>query len=313
MSTIASSMVFGNNASRLPRWVNTVLVILLGWALAVLCMKLLPTPATDYTSSINTVSGQAANNGTNPSELAQITAGLHLFGDASSAPVVAKEEKKEVKVKDTGLQLELMGVFAYEPAERAIAIISQGSEQSAYGIGDKIVGEVTLEEVHKDYVILNNRGKNERLKLPENVQPIATRPIEQASNNTQPASGDGGQSGGQQGQGDQGGEIVLPTTPGALRDTLARNPSMLGRIVAAEPYQENGKLVGYRITPKQNPEILEAQGIVAGDVITRVNNIQLNSQKQGIRALRNAVKAQALEVTVLRDGVEVPLSISLAQ
>jgi general secretion pathway protein C len=107
--------------------------------------------------------------------------------------------------------------------------------------------------------------------------------------------------------------IELPTNPRELRDTLARNPSMLGRIVAAEPYQENGKLVGYRITPKQNPEILEAQGIVAGDIITRVNNIQLNSQKQGIRALRNAVKADNLEVVILRDGIEVPITISLAQ
>ncbi len=313
MSATASSMVFGDNPSRLPRWVNTILVIVLGWAIAVLCMKLLPMPETDYRSSAATASAQVANNGANPFELAQITAGLHLFGDATKAPVVTEEKKEEVKVEDTGLQLELSGVLSYNLAEKAIAIISQGSEQSAYGIGDKIVGEVTLEEVHKDYVILNNRGKRERLKLPENVQPIAMRPVEQASNNTQPAANNGGQSDGQQGQGDQGGEIVLPTTPGALRDTLARNPSMLGRIVAAEPYQENGKLVGYRITPKQNPEILEAQGIVAGDVITRVNNIQLNSQKQGIRALRNAVKAQALEVTVLRDGVEVPLSISLAQ
>ena len=107
--------------------------------------------------------------------------------------------------------------------------------------------------------------------------------------------------------------LELPSNPGELRDTLARNPAILGRIVAAEPYQENGKLLGYRITPKQNPEILEAQGIVAGDVITRVNNIQLNSQKQGIRALRNAVKAENLEVTILRDGIEVPISISLAQ
>ena len=83
--------------------------------------------------------------------------------------------------------------------------------------------------------------------------------------------------------------------------------------MAAEPYQENGKLRGYRITPKQNPEILESQGILAGDIITRVNNIELNSQKQGVRALRNAVKAENLEVTILRDGIEIPISISLAQ
>jgi len=312
MSATASSMVFADKASRIPRWVNTLLVIVLGWALAVLSMKLLPAPETDYRSSVVTASGGNANASADPSKLAQITAGLHMFGDATKAPVVEEQKEEEVVVEETGLNLELAGVFAYYPAEKAIAIISQGAEQSAYGIGDKVVGEVTLEEVHHDHVILNNRGKIERLKLPENVQPIAMRQVQQASNNTQPSENAGGQSDGQQGQ-SQGGEIVLPTTPGALRDTLARNPSMLGRIVAAEPYQENGKLLGYRITPKQNPEILEAQGIVAGDVITRVNNIQLNSQKQGIRALRNAVKAQALEVTVLRDGVEVPLSISLAQ
>ena len=143
------------------------------------------------------------------------------------------------------------------------------------------------------------------LELPENSTPIAVRqPVAQQ----QRASGSSAQ------QGNAGGAIAdLPQTPGALRDTLAKNPSMLGRIVSAEPYQENGKLRGYRITPKQNPEILEAQGIVAGDVITRVNNIDLNSQKQGVRALRNAVKAESLEVTILRDGVEIPISISLAQ
>ncbi len=320
MSATASSMVFKDEPARLPKWMNTLLVIALGWALAVLTMKalmamgMLPTTETiaanaSASSAASTVAAAPASNRAenNPVKLAQITAGFHLFGDVSKAPVKVEESKPAPVVTDTSLQLELAGVFAYDPAEKAIAIINQrGKEQGAFGIGDKIVGEVTLEEVHKEYVILNNRGKRERLKLPENSQPIATRPIPTASNNAQAQSNNG------QGT-DQSAPVELPSTPGALRDTLARNPSMLGKIVAAEPYQENGKLLGYRITPKQNPEILEAQGILPGDVITRVNNIQLNSQKQGIRALRNAVKAQALEVTILRDGAEIPLSISLAQ
>ena len=158
-------------------------------------------------------------------------------------------------------------------------------------------------EVHADHVVLRNRGKLEKLELPENVTPIAVRPVQTAQ---APGSANANDQ-------DLSQPLELPSNPGELRDTLARNPAILGRIVAAEPYQENGKLLGYRITPKQNPEILEAQGIIAGDVITRVNNIQLNSQKQGIRALRNAVKAENLEVTILRDGIEVPISISLAQ
>lgn len=307
MSATARSMQFADKPSRLPRWVNTILVIVLGWALAVLSMQLLPKAEKNFTTVTGVAPVSAASKAPDPSMLAKVTAGLHLFGDASSAPVaVTTEEPEPVKAEETKLNLQLAGVFAYTPKEKAIAIISAGSnEQSAYGIGDKVSGETTLKEVYKTYVILSNRGKEERLSLPENVQPIAMRPIPQANNN-QSANA-------QQTDGQAGAAVDLPSTPGALRDTLARNPSLLGRIVAAEPYQENGKLLGYRITPKQNPEILEAQGILSGDVITRVNNIQLNSQKQGIRALRNAVKAQALEITVLRDGAEIPLSISLAQ
>jgi len=309
MSATATATQYSNKPSKLPRWVNALLVIALGWALAVLSLKLLPAPAMAFTN-VAVAPTQTSNQAIDPTKLATITAGLHVFGDASKNTAKVVETKKEEPVVKTTLKLQLAGVFAYSPAEKAIAIISAGSdEQSAYGIGDKVTGEVTLEEVHKEYVILNNRGKRERLDLPEDSQPIAMRPVQQV----QQASTQGQAGNSAAGSADNGAPIELPTTPGALRDTLARNPSMLGRIVAAEPYQENGKLIGYRITPKQNPEILEAQGIVAGDVITKVNNIQLNSQKQGIRALRNAVKAQALEVTVLRDGAEIPLSISLAQ
>lgn len=303
MSASASSQ---DKPARLPRLVNTVLIAAIGLGLAAFSLKFLPQQMTSLAANAMPLD-VASNDGTQApttTELARVIASLHLFGDASQLPKPEEKVERVEPIKDTSLNLQLSGVFASDPAESAIAIISEGSgEQSAYGIGDKINGNTSLEEVHPDHVILRHRGNLERLSLPDNVQPIAMTPVENATNgNVQTAQNQ-----------NSGQPVDLPTNPRELRDTLARNPSILGRVVAAEPYQENGKLVGYRITPKQNPEILEAQGIVAGDVITRVNNIQLNSQKQGIRALRNAVKAENLEVVILRDGIEVPISISLAQ
>lgn len=302
MSATASSMTMSGKTARLPRMTNTLLVAGVGVALAMITVKLLPQPEPAPLADSGPVRA-ISSNAPGPTELAKSISAIHLFGDASKKPVEVETPKAQEPIKNTSLNLQLAGVFAYEPQENAIAIISAGSaEQNAYGIGDKISGETSLEAVYTDHVVLRNRGKLEKLMLPENVQPIATRPVERASTSRSQNENAGS---------DQ--PVELPTNPRELRDTLARNPSILGRVVAAEPYQENGKLVGYRITPKQNPEILEAQGIVAGDVITSVNNIQLNSQKQGIRALRNAVKAETLEVTILRGGVEVPISISLAQ
>ncbi|MBX2886968.1 MAG: type II secretion system protein GspC [Granulosicoccus sp.] len=303
MSASALNLATTDKSSALPKIVNTMLVILLGIALALLSIKLLPEPKARSLTDIPTSSaGQTSS--PSPIELAGVIASLHLFGDASDKPAVVKQEAPRAPIIETKLNLQLAGVFAFEPAENAIAIISAGNaEQNAYGIGDKINNDASLEAVYPDHVVIRNRGKLEKLVLPENVQPIPMRPIQpaQSSQATEQQSTDSTE------------PVVLATNPGELRDQLARNPAMLGKVVAAEPYQENGKLVGYRITPKQNPEILEAQGILAGDVITQVNNIQLNSQKQGIRALRNAVKAQNLEVTILRDGIEIPISISLAQ
>lgn len=301
MSASAPSLAATDKPAKLPKLANSLLVVGIGAALAVATIKLIPVSKAPPIGEISAAPTNTANN-PGPLQLAQLVASTHLFGDATNKPVKIEAPKPQAPIRKTSLNLQLAGVFAFQPQEKAFAIISSGTaEQNAYGIGDKISGETTLEAVYADHVVLKNRGKLEKLLLPENVRPIAMRPIETVDSNAQ-LSND---------QNDQ--PIDLPTNPGALRDTLARNPSMLGRVVAAEPYQENGKLVGYRLTPKQNPEILEAQGIIAGDIITRVNDIQLNSQKQGIRALRNAVKAESLEVVVLRGGVEVPISISLTQ
>jgi len=296
-----SSFNTGLNAVA-PKWLNTLLVIVIGYALAAVTIKLLPAAEL---RSINNVRGSTATVASRPAVdkmlLSKQIAAAHLFGNALEVP---KEEpvKKQPIVK-TKLNLKLTGVAAYEPQEKAIAIINTGgADETAFLVGDTIIGQTKLKAVYPDRVILDNRGREEVLALPENVTPIAVRQPAQRQQPRAAAAGNAGAA-----------VDNLPTTPGALRDTLAKNPSLLGRVVAAEPYQENGKLRGYRITPKQNPEILESQGIIAGDIITRVNNIELNSQKQGVRALRNAVKAESLEVTILRDGVEIPLSISLAQ
>ena len=309
-----SAALTGGSPERLPRWANTLLVIAIGVALAFLMLKAIPTflPVAEASVANPSLAAPSSNreSGPNPRQLASAIADRHLFGDFTKPVEVVKEEPKRGPAPKTRLNLKLAGVFAYNPVERSMAIVSvDNGDQEASQIGARIVGETTLEEVHSDHIIIKNRGKLEKVSMAEDIKPLPASQLQAAAKPAQAGAGANGGAGV-----DPDAPIELPSTsPGAIRDYLARNPALLGRVVAAEPYQENGKLLGYKITPKQNPEILEAQGIVAGDVITRVNNIQINSQKQGIRALRNVVKAEQLEVMVLRNGVEVPLSISLTQ
>ncbi|MCB1755494.1 MAG: type II secretion system protein GspC [Gammaproteobacteria bacterium] len=276
------------------------LTIAIAYALASLTIQLIPEP--NGQTSRGQIAAPAVRQATqaqNPSGLSQQIAGAHLFGEAGKQEIVEDTTPKDAP--ETKLNLTLAGVFAYHPAELAVAIISSGGrDEEVYGIGDKI-GNATLKAVYPDRVIIENRGREETLRLPEDVQPIALPRVGATPGVTYNAGAD------------SGAPVELPSSPRALRDKLVKNPSMLGKIVSATPYQEGGKLVGYRLQPKQNPEILESQGIMANDVITQVNGIDLNSQKQGIRALRKLVKADSIELTVLRDGIQVPVMISLEQ
>jgi len=167
-------------SNALPRWVNTALVIAIGISLAVLSLKFLPQPAIGAVA-VNTTTASGKRQIIDPVQQSKAIISTHLFGEVG-AVAVKEEPVEDVQVTQiTRLPLKLNGVFAYTPAEKAIAIISEGSsEQAAYWIGDKVTGETTLKEVHPEFVILSNRGKNEKLMLSEEA-PIATRPIQRAS------------------------------------------------------------------------------------------------------------------------------------
>jgi general secretion pathway protein C len=50
----------------------------------------------------------------------------------------------------------------------------------------------------------------------------------------------------------------------------------------------------------------------SGDVITEINGSRLNSPVQGLAMLQAVLNADQVEVRVLRDGTEIPLTFSLA-
>ena len=99
---------FANSVSHLPRWVNTLLVVLIGVALASLTVKLLP-QSFDVDTSISSGAG-AADAAPDPAALSQQIAAVHLFGnpDAKTEPVA----KPVAPPVETRLNLQLAGVLA---------------------------------------------------------------------------------------------------------------------------------------------------------------------------------------------------------
>ena len=286
--------------SKLAPWVSRSLVILIGYVVATISLKFVPIDETQASVLPPEVQLEVQAVGA-PSmqEIAKDAARQHIFGstDSKPKPTVTRERAPEV----SKLNLKLVGVYSAQPMDRALAIISaNGKPEEVFRVGETITGRATLQEVLPTQIVIDNGGRQEIVKLPEKIASTGSNTgLENLPGaNTQPSQGSNA-------------AIELPDSPKAIRDTLAQNPALLNKLVSAVPYRENGRILGYRLTPKQSGGLLEANGILPGDVVTRVNGIALANQKNGIRALRKLVKASSVDLSILRDGVEIPISIAL--
>jgi len=236
------------------------------------------------------------------SEIANDAAAQNIFGDPGAKPKAPVDNKPQ-PVRDTKLNLKLVGVYTAEPKENAMAIlISDNKPEEVFRVGETITGRAVLLEVLQNEVLIDNAGRTEKVKLPEKVASSGVN-----NNANLPGANIGQQA---QNAGNEA-PIVLPDSPKDIRDTLVKNPAMLSKLVSAVPYRENGRILGYKITPKQQDGLLANYGVLPGDVITRVNGIALANQKNAIRALRKLVKAPSIDISILRDGAELPVSIAL--
>ena len=76
---------------------------------------------------------------------------------------------------------------------------------------------------------------------------------------------------------------------------------------------DDGKIIGYRLSPGREPELFGQLGLMEGDVVVQVNDIPLDTTENGMKALKSVQTGDAVSLTVLRNGVEETLSFSMPE
>jgi len=273
--------------ARLPALVDMALIAAIAWLLAGLTWQLLPSPHVDSVAAQNPSAQRAAPPPRR--DFASAIVRHNLFGVAPADTAPARVEPA-AEAPDTQLNLELRGVLAYNPESSALAIISEArGDEKVYAIGDELPGSATLEEVLTDHVILRRNGRLEKLRLPEKSTPVAVA-----------TAATGGTA-----------SHIAQLTPGQLRDNIVKDPMQFARKVRTIPHKENGKLVGYKLRAREYEGVLAQYGLQPNDIVTEVNGTALNNPKTSLRALRSLATATEINATILRDGVEMPIFVSL--
>lgn len=275
-------------ASQHQKHLRLVIVVLLGLYLlafaAELVWRIIPQPTlAPPPTAINSASftSGSSQRGVNINKIQQ----LNLFGNATaiSKPV---EQKPVTDAPETRLNLTLTGVVVSSDEDAATAIVENRGTQNVYGLGEKIDGtNASLQQVFKDRVIIRNGTRDETLMLDgidyEEANRRRERNAKRSIQQQQPQLSD---------------EAVEATT--ALRE----QPANFTDFISISPQTEGGQLIGYKVAPGKNPDLFDAAGLKAGDVIAQINGLDLTDLQQSQEALSELRSAQSIELTILRDG-----------
>lgn len=297
----------------LPRLAAVSLVIVIAWTLAGLTWRVLtPTSSTQAAIATQAKPMMVDTPDQRPDYAAQI-ASLHIFGQAPPKQPVAL-----LNAPETRLNLTLRGVYATDD-NQALAIISSGGRnEKFYRLGDMIAGGTTLKAVYRDRVILQNNLRAETLRLPKSkARGISLTP----SNNLAPGAANdfsdlaagytSEQTAYAPAPGTLPGATATRVNLGRLREQILQNPARLGDMLQATPASNNGQFLGYRLSPQGNAQLFNRLGLRDGDIVTAVNGIAIDRPDKGLLALQDLVKADQINVTLLRNGAEITLAQSL--
>ena len=218
----------------------------------------------------------------------------HLFGIYQQGTAGPQTQD----APDTRLNLVLKGVLSAEPMSKASVIISLGKngKEDMYSIGDQVAG-ASLKEIYADRVILQRSGQLETLRMPEefNDDFITSSPSSELPdpNSTQ----------------------IDTSSPSAalsdIRQEILKNPTSFGKYAIPVPFKENGRIIGYRLTPQGDRTLFDVVGLDPDDVIVAVNGVKLDDPAEGLKALRELQSATQVNITVLRNGAEIPLQFDI--
>lgn len=271
----------------LPPSVAVLLIVASAYILAQISWALIPDEASKIAPSLH----NSATNITKKSSLnnyKHIT-DAHLFGEyQKKSTAIATKDAPE-----TRLNLVLKGILAATPMKLASAIIAMGKNgrEDIYGIGDK-VSSASVKEIYADRVILLRNGQLETLRMPKDSSADLIQAVSPGR-----------------------AKSIDSSSPGRalsdIRKNILQNPTSFGKYAIPIPYKENGQLRGYRLKPQGDNTLFDAVGIEPADVILAINGVNLNSPTEGLKALRSLQKAKQINLTVLRNGAELPLQFDI--
>lgn len=283
---------------RLPFLVFLALVVLVAWLAARLSWQF-AAPAAPAGSGVAASAGGAGGGAASGSDLVARITSAHLFGQASApAPSVAAENAPK-----TTLDLKLLGVAAGGTNFPSQAIIANGSnqDQHTYAVGAALPGGAVIHSIFADRVVIAHDGRLESLSLPRPGTSIIATDMHFGNGqgvNMPSRQQDSGNS--------------RPIVSSRFRHRIEQHPESLMQYLKVRPYEDHGKVEGYRVYPGNHAALFHRAGLKPGDLVTRIDGVPLNNGANTVKAMAQLRHAHGtVQLQVKRQGKSIHITLHL--
>ena len=215
---------------------------------------------------------------------------LSLFGmekrTSPSHPV--SPPPPPVIARPSRLNATLLGTLV--SPQGAVALIRYRGQTHILREGEALIPGVTVRTITADSVILDNRGRLEKLSLETSTAGLS-------AGGTASASGEKGHL-----------TPAQQTRLGRIRQTIRRSPLQLLNYVRVEMVDGGRHL---KLHPAREADLFQALGLRAGDVLTHVNGQPVSQwMKRPMEAAR-LLQQDRITLTIRRQGREETLTLDL--
>ena len=207
---------------------------------------------------------------------------LSTFNDLSGDPFAkianqAVTQTFNIEAPPTSLSLRLYGIRYSDSGEADAAILGFDAEnQSLYKTNEVISGDITLEFIEPERVVISRGGIRESITFDKDavLSPQVTKSL---------------------------------TKNYKKGDFKGLETSTLNRMISFQPYFSDGTLKGYQLYPGKESDFFKRSGLKAGDVLVAVNGLDIKDPS----VVKELSAFGQIQLDLIRDNNDFSINVQL--
>ena len=271
----------------IAKTLTVLLLLAIVWVVGKVINQLLQPPLDIIQPALQKEPANSSFGSLQPAKPSFILGELQASSDAEKQEEIPLKESLDA-LQDTKLNVLLTGIL-YTP-EDSVAVIEENRKTFVLRVGEELRPDISIENIEPSFVVLDNRGKLEKLSLKESELPVSksqSKLAVKAISEDDKAKLD------------------------KIRSDVRKTPLAMNRYVRFRNLTRDGKVYALQVWPRKERALFESLGFKSGDKILSVDGTAISEMNENPQQLQQLMQKTQFSLQIERRGQIQSLSVSL--